>query len=83
MRNFVIGAALVVLLVTALYAGISAWVDLGEVEISWIGWLAMGAGVLLSAAVGGGLMALLFYSSRSGHDEPSQRLREDEPEERP
>ena len=77
MRNLVIGLALAVLLLVTVFAGISAWVDLGEVEISLIGWLAMGAGVLLSLAVGGGLMALLFYSSRSGHDERSQRHQRD------
>jgi len=34
------------------------------------GWLAMGLGILFSLVVGIGLMALLFYSSRHGYDEP-------------
>lgn len=78
MRKIVMGGALAILLVLAVFAGVSAWVDLGEVEISWIGWLAMAAGVLLSLGVGGALMALLFYSSRSGHDERSQGRSQDQ-----
>jgi hypothetical protein len=34
------------------------------------GYVAMTLGVLLSLAVGFGLMALIFYSSRKGYDEP-------------
>jgi flagellar basal body-associated protein FliL len=34
------------------------------------GYAAMALGVILSLAVGFGLMALLFYSSRKGYDEP-------------
>ena len=30
----------------------------------------MGFGVIISLAVGFGLMALVFYSSRKGYDEP-------------
>jgi hypothetical protein len=35
--------------------------------------LAMALGVLFTIAVGVGLMALIFYSSRSGYDEPPSR----------
>jgi hypothetical protein len=34
------------------------------------GYAAMALGVIISLAVGFGLMALLFYSSRKGYDEP-------------
>ena len=34
------------------------------------GYAAMAFGVIISLAVGFGLMALLFYSSRKGYDEP-------------
>jgi hypothetical protein len=45
--------------------------DGGDVafSISWHGWLAMGLGVVLTAVLGVGLMALVFHSSRSGHDD--------------
>jgi hypothetical protein len=48
-----------------------------DVEIPLIGWIALAAGVLISIALGAGLMALSFYSSRSGHDD---RVRQPERE---
>ncbi|MGQ0532232.1 MAG: hypothetical protein ACT4OF_06020 [Caulobacteraceae bacterium] len=33
------------------------------------GWVALGLGTFLSLAVGGGLMALVFYSARKGYDD--------------
>ena len=33
------------------------------------GWIALALGTLLSLAVGGGLMALTFYSARKGYDD--------------
>ena len=33
------------------------------------GWIALGLGTFFSLVIGCGLMALMFYSSRSGHDE--------------
>ncbi len=41
----------------------------GDLQITWHGWLAMGLGVVLSLALGGGLMTLVFYSARHGHDD--------------
>jgi hypothetical protein len=46
-----------------------AWIQMGDVEMSGGGILAMIGGVLVSLAVGIGLMALVFYSNRSGHDD--------------
>jgi hypothetical protein len=44
--------------------------DTGEDQIG--GWLMMGLGIFFSVVVGGGLMILIFYSSRAGYDEPPQ-----------
>lgn len=33
------------------------------------GWIALAAGTVLSLLVGGGLMALVFYSARKGYDD--------------
>lgn len=41
-------------------------------EMSIHGWVALAAGTLLSLALGGGLMALSFYSARRGYDERAQ-----------
>jgi hypothetical protein len=35
-------------------------------------YLAMGLGILFSIVIGCGLMALVFYSSRHGYDEPAR-----------
>jgi hypothetical protein len=40
------------------------------------GYIAMTLGIVFSVVVGCGLMALLFYSSRHGYDEPPQADRE-------
>jgi hypothetical protein len=46
------------------------------------GYVAMTLGVLFSLIVGCGLMALLFYSSRHGYDEPHyEQPHHDEPDE--
>ena len=44
------------------------WGSIGASEISLSGWIAMALGVLISFAVGAGLMALVFYSNRHGYD---------------
>ena len=40
------------------------------------GWLMMGLGIFFTLLVGGGLMALVFYSSRAGFDEPPEVVQE-------
>jgi hypothetical protein len=69
MRTLALIAALGVLLIAALAAAAYLWSSLAEVEIGFHGVLALVLGVLLSLVLGGGLMALVFYSSRHGHDE--------------
>jgi hypothetical protein len=39
-------------------------------DVPGFGYAAMAFGVIISLAVGFGLMALVFYSSRKGYDEP-------------
>jgi len=46
------------------------WRTVGDAEISAAGWVAMALGVLVTLALGIGLMALVFISSRRGYDEP-------------
>jgi hypothetical protein len=49
--------------------GASLWAEAGDAEISAAGWVAMLLGGLVSLALGIGLMALVFISSRRGYDE--------------
>jgi len=60
--------ALVALLAGAVCYGIFAWQQVPDVGISPIGWLFLALGVIFTIVVGGGLMLLLFYSSRKGKD---------------
>jgi hypothetical protein len=48
-----------------------------DVDIPLIGWIALVAGVGLSVLLGVGLMALSFYSARSGHDDRVRNLDEE------
>lgn len=51
---------------------VTVWAGIGDVEISTAGILAMIGGVVLTLLVGGGLMFLVFWSSRHGHDDPER-----------
>jgi hypothetical protein len=52
----------------ALFYAVHGWNSVGAVGIPAIGWIFLVAGVIVTLLVGGGLMALLFYSSRKGKD---------------
>jgi len=60
---------LVGFLVAAISYAVHAWGELSGVGISPLGWVFMGLGTLFTVAVGGGLMALVFYSSRHDYDQ--------------
>lgn len=84
MKKFGFGSVLllivlVTMLVAAIVMAISVWSNSTAV-ISKHGWIALGLGTFFSFAVGCGLMALVFYSSRSGHDEAADPLRKHDPE---
>jgi hypothetical protein len=68
MKALYILVPLFALLVGALWFAASMWEGLvGDVPL--YGWFAIGGGVLFSLALGGGLMALMFYSERHGYDD--------------
>jgi hypothetical protein len=60
-------AGTVVLVISCFIA--AQWTGIGDSDISGAGWLAMGLGVIVTLALGIGLMALVFISSRRGYDE--------------
>ena len=66
-----IGLALLVL-IGVMIASFFVWQKMGAVALGFHGWLALSIGVLVSFVLGGGLMMLSFYSSRSGHDETAR-----------
>ncbi len=62
-------AVAVALLLLVVTVSMRLWVATGASQISIGGWLAMGFGVIVTLALGVGLMALVFISSRRGYDE--------------
>jgi hypothetical protein len=71
MRKLVWFVPLFALLAATLWFAGSAWLHLAGDDIPLYGWAAIGGGILFSLVVGGGLMALVFYSSRHGYDDLS------------
>jgi flagellar basal body-associated protein FliL len=64
---------LIVLLLILIATGVVVyfgWILANGADVPTSGYAAMAFGVIISLAVGFGLMALLFYSSRKGYDEP-------------
>ena len=62
-----IAAAVVMALVVV---SVGNWERIGDVGIGLNGWIALVLGIVVTMAVGIGLMALIFISSRRGYDEP-------------
>lgn len=55
-------------LVVAGWYAVHVWTALSGVPMSPLGWFFMILGAVVTFALGAGLMALLFYSSRKGKD---------------
>jgi len=70
--KFLISTMLAVL-AGAVYVGFAGWNTPGEADIPTSAYVALGLGVFFTLAVGCGLMALVFYSSRMGYDQPAER----------
>lgn len=77
MKTFLLVAAAMVLLAAAVLFGAWGWMAGGDTQIGAHGWVALTLGVILTIGVGGGLMALVFFSSRHGYDEAAQYRDED------
>ena len=69
-----IAVALAITMVLAVVVAIAEfWSGIGDSEISLAGWFAMGLGIIVTLALGIGLMSLVFFSSRGGYDDTSRR----------
>ena len=73
MRTLIILALFALLGASVWFAG-AAWERLGGDPIPVYGYLAMAGGILFSLLLGGGLMGLVFYSSRHGYDNDANRF---------
>ncbi|MDX2235393.1 MAG: hypothetical protein NW200_12920 [Hyphomonadaceae bacterium] len=68
MKTAALVAVLGAFLIAAVVAIVYAWSSAG-VEISLFGWVVIGLGAVVSVMLGGGLMALSFFSARQGFDD--------------
>jgi hypothetical protein len=68
MAGWIAIAIMAGLLAWAGWYAIHAWNALAGVDISATGWFFIVIGILLTLGLGGGLMALVFYSSRKDFD---------------
>jgi hypothetical protein len=66
-------AVLLGLLGLTFWAAYRQWI-LVDVDVPAWAWIALAFGTFLAILVGGGLMALIFYSSRKGYDEPPHKI---------
>ena len=78
MKIAALTAVLLAILGVAAYATLKAWRGVG-LELTLHGWVALILGVVVSIALGVGLMSLTFISARRGFDD-RQDDRSDRPE---
>jgi hypothetical protein len=71
-------AILLVLFVGAAVLAYLGWTSAAATDVPVSGYVALALGVIASLAVGVGLMALVFFNSRAGYDEPARLVREDD-----
>jgi hypothetical protein len=70
----VAGLAVLVVAAIVLVAAVN-WGEIGDAGIDTNGWIALVLGVLVTLAVGVGLMTLVFISNRRGYDDPPEEDR--------
>jgi len=73
--SWVVIAILLTFLIAAIWIGHKGWTMDGDVQMSKQGYIAMALGTVFSLVIGIGLMALIFYSSRAGYDEPPHLIK--------
>ncbi len=74
MKAFLLTVSLGGILAAVMFGVLTDW-DASAMSIH--GWIALTLGTVLSLALGGGLMALVFHSARKGYDD---RIEVDTPE---
>ena len=62
-------AILLGLLLVSLWYAVKVWTAMSGVPMSGWGWFFLIAGIVVTVALGAGLMALVFYSSRHNLDQ--------------
>jgi hypothetical protein len=73
MRRIVVFSVICVVAIIAVFLAIGAFGGLSGLGLDTHGVIALALGILITSGLGIGLMALVFYSNRSGQDESVQR----------
>ena len=71
--TWIAATAAVVVAVAVIVVIAEFWSGIGDSEISEAGWFAMGFGIVVTLALGIGLVSLVFFSNRRGYDETARR----------
>jgi hypothetical protein len=53
----------------SLWYAVKVWTSMAGVHMSGWGWFTLVLGIVVTIGLGGGLMALVFYSSRHDYDQ--------------
>lgn len=68
MKTALLAVSLLAMLGLAVWGAVYVWNQIGDIEMSFMGVLAMVAGIVLSLGLGMGLMFLVFLSERNGRN---------------
>jgi hypothetical protein len=72
MKTGITLSILAAFLIGALIIAAITWLRNSDVAISTAGLIAIAFGVIMTFALGAGLMFLVFYSNRKGYDDPDR-----------
>ena len=68
MKSFALAVSLLGMLALAVWGAVYMWTEIGDIEMSTAGILAMLAGIVISLGLGIGLMILVFKSERDDEE---------------
>ena len=68
MKSFALAVSLLGMLALAVWGAVYMWTEIGDIEMSTAGILAMFVGIVLSLGLGIGLMFLVFKSERDDEE---------------
>ncbi len=68
MKSFALAVSLLGMLALAVWGAVYMWTEIGDIEMSTAGILAMLAGIVISLGLGIGLMFLVFKSERDDEE---------------
>ena len=68
MKSFALAVSLLGMLALAVWGAVYMWTEIGDIEMSTAGILAMLAGIVISLGLGIGMMSLVFKSERDDEE---------------